>query len=145
MRVSEDTLPGWKRQGKRKRADRGGGRSSGERNWRCVEEKEKTEGTREIGGEWDEEGAKALADGGESLRRVARRSYRRYHGGSLPSRFPRLPRFSSSPLPPPFLPLPRPCRVHLRNNARYTVPRSLAPYLGYALYTIRRNNVTAGW
>lgn len=30
----------------------------------------------------DKEGAKALADGGESLRRVARRSYRRYHGGS---------------------------------------------------------------
>lgn len=30
----------------------------------------------------DEEGARALADGGESLRRVARRSYRRYHGGS---------------------------------------------------------------
>lgn len=125
MRESEDTFPVWKRQRKRKRADRGGGRSSGERNWRCVEEKEKTrrDEEKEDRGEWDEEGAKALADGGESLRRVARRSYRRYHGGSLPSRFPRLLRFSSSPLP---LPSFAGRRVHLRNNTWYTVPRSLA-------------------
>lgn len=84
-----------------------------------------------------EEGAKALADGGESLRRVARRSYRRYHGGSArsPPRFPPRPR---SPVTPR--------RIHLRNNTWYTVSRSPA-YPGYAIhYTVRRNNVTlAPW
>lgn len=104
--------PVWKRQRKRKRADRGGGggrEAAGEET--DVEEEEKRERERdeeeEGGGEWGEEGAKALADGGESLRRVARRSYR-----TLPRRLssksvssPPALLFLHPPLPSP-LPLP---------------------------------------
>lgn len=59
------------RAGRRRR----NGRRSGTRRKR-VQKKE---------GRWTKEGAKPLADGGESLRRVAWQSYRRYHGGSLRS------------------------------------------------------------
>lgn len=108
-----------RRQRKRKKADR-----EEKRRWKRKKKRRRR----------DKEGAKALADGGESLRRVARRSYRRYHGGSA------LSSKSVSSLPPAPLPAHR---VHLRNNTWYTVPRS-PPYPGYAPYTVR-NNVTVGW
>lgn len=83
---------------------------------------------------WEKEGAKVLADGGESLRRVARRSYRRYHGGSPPrSRFPHLP-----------LSLPR-----ASHSSSYTYvttlgtrSRALRCIPVTPSYTLRRNNVT---
>jgi len=102
----------WKKQRKRKKAQIARGEAAEKLS---VEEEEEERWWR------DKEGAKALADGGESLRRVARRSYRRYHGGSALS--------SKSVSSPPALalslsPLLPTRQIHLRNNTWYTVPRS---------------------
>lgn len=90
---------------KNRKAARGGERST------AVE----TEPTGRKRGRWTkEEGAKPLADGGESLRRVACQSYRRYHGGSSLFSLHR-----SSSLHFLFLSLPHPLSfsVHLCNNS----------------------------
>ena len=101
--------------------------------------KEEEKGCRRKRGRWTKEGAKPLADGGESLRRVAWQSYRRYHGGSS------LFSLSPSSLYCLYLSLSLSLFLSLSFSlyTYVTTPRTQQPSwcIPVTLYTVRCNNV----